>query len=932
MRSSHCSVGSGRRAGPYRPPSIRAAARLVTTLFAVCVASAQEAQFPPAGIDAFDSAAQVTIELDSPRVVIEATLVGPTRIRRGSPFDPGDGLFEIDTEIVALELRVATEVGPVTIRSARPSPGKIKQRQPGAAFPADSFFDVFVEIQTPLGRLHNIEPIFLTAVIDEIPPFQARYMPEGTFQGVGLYSEDGVRVGLVRHVGHFVGEHPSFSVAPGGPSAILPGEIHDVPTAPRIPPEALGLTAGDDVDALSYGIDFIDSIVDVRFSVAPGAVGAPGSAVEREASRQPSEAHGDEFRVAPMMFIGGSNVQVLDETGDTAPPLPLRISDDVDALTEPPAVFVDRNLDGTPESPVYFSVATGSPSLAALGVDPADILMSSGGASPTVFLSRTELGLLPGDDIDALCLELPSRQVLYSLSPESPSLSTTTMPFSPADLFPFPIPGGTFFPAIFWFQLGLMVPDDLNAVKCALPEVDYYPEVQARIVIDGIPIDLAGEMTLHAAIGPDGIAIDARQDGLDRIPVTIVELDLVGQSPLGKISITNQPHEDGRLSFGDIVERTNVQQGRLDIQPFAPGGEGDSFFNVHFELTIDPAGLPPSPANQTTGVQVLRNGEPLRISSVIRFKPPGPGVTYSSSGPVPLTMPSGSPSGMRIDSFTLTPAAGPPDDLKAVFTPAGFVNAGSVAGPPSGGGLASLFGVYRDVSPGAAASIPLASTLNNVRVEYRSSGSALSVKASDSKQQSGIVLAPLLFVSDEQINLQVPWEVVDGSGTATAVVYVNGVPSDPVELPVAEFSPGIFTLDFGPGRAVVINVDASLAQPTGSVVGRTSRPARVGETVVIWATGLGPVDPPAVTGNNSFDENGVFVRRDTTTIPTVTIGGADAKVQFSGMSPEFVGVYQLNATVPEGAALGDAVPLVIEIGGVQSRADVTIAVQAAAGS
>jgi uncharacterized protein (TIGR03437 family) len=187
-------------------------------------------------------------------------------------------------------------------------------------------------------------------------------------------------------------------------------------------------------------------------------------------------------------------------------------------------------------------------------------------------------------------------------------------------------------------------------------------------------------------------------------------------------------------------------------------------------------------------------------------------------------------------------------------------------------------------------------------------------------------LAPLLFVTNNQINLQIPWEVDTTMGPVTVVVTVDGVASDPVEVPLAPFAPGIFTFDFGPGRAVAINLDRTVAHPVGSIAGVSSHPVAIGEALIILATGLGPVTPPAETGNNSLDDQGNFVRRDTTTIPKVFIDGVEAQVLFSGMSPEFVGVYQLNVIVPEGVQPGDAVSLVIEIGGVRSREDVTIAV------
>ena len=58
----------------------------------------------------------------------------------------------------------------------------------------------------------------------------------------------------------------------------------------------------------------------------------------------------------------------------------------------------------------------------------------------------------------------------------------------------------------------------------------------------------------------------------------------------------------------------------------------------------------------------------------------------------------------------------------------------------------------------------------------------------------------------------------------------------------------------------------------------------------------------------------------------MTIGVASANVQFSGLAPGFVGLYQVNAQLPATSATGPAVPVTIPIGGVQSNT-VTMAVQ-----
>ena len=67
--------------------------------------------------------------------------------------------------------------------------------------------------------------------------------------------------------------------------------------------------------------------------------------------------------------------------------------------------------------------------------------------------------------------------------------------------------------------------------------------------------------------------------------------------------------------------------------------------------------------------------------------------------------------------------------------------------------------------------------------------------------------------------------------------------------------------------------------------------------------------------------------RETRLQPRVTIGGQPARVPFCGLSPEFVGVNQVNVEIPPNAPLGDAIPVSIEIGGVTGDPVATIAVR-----
>lgn len=150
--------------------------------------------------------------------------------------------------------------------------------------------------------------------------------------------------------------------------------------------------------------------------------------------------------------------------------------------------------------------------------------------------------------------------------------------------------------------------------------------------------------------------------------------------------------------------------------------------------------------------------------------------------------------------------------------------------------------------------------------------------------------------------------------------------SQPRTIQVGQFSPGIFTVSGnGIGFAIAVNADdGTLAQPAGSVPGLNPppRPARVGGTLIVYCTGLGAVDPPVASGTNSLD-----ALRQTTTKAVVLIDGIQAQVAFSGLSPQFVGVNQVNVVVPDGVRKTDAVPLQIQMGGITSTNLVTIAVQ-----
>lgn len=185
---------------------------------------------------------------------------------------------------------------------------------------------------------------------------------------------------------------------------------------------------------------------------------------------------------------------------------------------------------------------------------------------------------------------------------------------------------------------------------------------------------------------------------------------------------------------------------------------------------------------------------------------------------------------------------------------------------------------------------------------------------------------PIFYATPSQLGIQLP---TDLSGTsATIQVIVGGQLSIPQTVSVEPFSPGIFSADAsGSGQGAILNgleVNQGVSSLAAAGSFLNARPARPGEVVVIFCTGLGQVTPSIPTG-------ALPTLHHTVTPPTVTIDGLPATVEFSGMAPNFAGLYQVNVRIPAAARSGDNSPVVLSIGGMQSNT-VTIAVAASTGT
>ena len=203
--------------------------------------------------------------------------------------------------------------------------------------------------------------------------------------------------------------------------------------------------------------------------------------------------------------------------------------------------------------------------------------------------------------------------------------------------------------------------------------------------------------------------------------------------------------------------------------------------------------------------------------------------------------------------------------------------------------------------------------------------------------------APLFAVGAQRVEAQLPWalggEALASGGLALAEVVVEsgGSRSWPRRFWAAPSAPGVFTVSgTGQGQAAVMFAGTTaLAAPPGA--GEGSRPARAGDVLEIYATGLGAVEPPIADGRNSCAPDGICLAdgsnvalRHTTARPRVWIGAyelAPENIRFSGLAPSLAGMNLVVIEVPPNLAPSAVAELRLAVGGRISQSDVTIAIE-----
>ncbi|PWU02224.1 MAG: hypothetical protein C5B51_21265 [Terriglobia bacterium] len=373
-----------------------------------------------------------------------------------------------------------------------------------------------------------------------------------------------------------------------------------------------------------------------------------------------------------------------------------------------------------------------------------------------------------------------------------------------------------------------------------------------------------------------------------------------------------------------------VASGQSSIAP----GEIISIFGQNLGPAIPQPAIPAAmPAVVTSAAALAATLNTAALGSRLQFRVTGSG--GSTNVTVDFSTDPNSPGGAEsLDNIVsyinqVTTAAGVGGSIASVTAAAGS-NYITLTSPTSGATAAltvtdntaaqllRLTSGANVTATGTAQAFP--TQLSNIQVTLTYTDTTVSPPAVTTRN------APIIMVSNNQINAMAPFEIAAGIGGTASLSVLSAASSATVgSLLVVNENPGIFTLGSSPGtgQAAVLNYNTNTGAYT---INSTKDTAARGSTIVIYSTGLGALVTPLADMTPA-------ATADKVTDPVqVTIGGQPAVVTYAGTSPGSIGgLVQINAIVPPTVAAGQAVSLAIAGGTAatarQSQSGVTLAIK-----
>jgi uncharacterized protein (TIGR03437 family) len=209
------------------------------------------------------------------------------------------------------------------------------------------------------------------------------------------------------------------------------------------------------------------------------------------------------------------------------------------------------------------------------------------------------------------------------------------------------------------------------------------------------------------------------------------------------------------------------------------------------------------------------------------------------------------------------------------------------------GSIAAIFGTNL-ATAGAASSWPLPTILGGICITLNNTA------------------IPLVYTSPSQVNVQLP--VNASSGRLSLVIRQpgQGVTSSTYSVTVSKFSPVVF--------ADPTTFQAWVYDSKGRLVDKNNKITR-DQTFTMYAAGLGATKGGKLATGQPAPSSPLAVTANTVKVffGTPTWTQAQMIVDWAGLAPGFIGLYQINGTVPGDHINGDAIPVSVEVGGVSSQ-------------
>jgi len=450
---------------------------------------------------------------------------------------------------------------------------------------------------------------------------------------------------------------------------------------------------------------------------------------------------------------------------------------------------------------------------------------------------------------------------------------------------------------------------------------DYYPGVtpiaywQSGIVPISVRPGVAGMVTVSAGNNQN------INPGQQASPLVVKVSDAGGVNPINGAVVVWSVTPAGAVSFLPATSTSNAQGlasttptlaanavGTITITAALTGAQSNLSTTFTLNANVQLTGLQKVSGDAQTAPAGQPFGQPLVVQVNGSTGQPVANypVIFSISGPGSLSTSTVNTNSAGRAQVTVT-AGATPGNVTVTAQVGGFTQAfGLTVIPPGPSLTANIFVNGADfqrgaISPCSVATIIAPGIASNVQGVVTPGGivGPLPYLLANVKVSFNNAQAPIYNVANvngqQQVTVQVPCDLTPGSSVPVTVSVSGGNGS--ISIPVLPASPGVFltTMSDGQSRAVAV-------RPDGSFVS-IENPARRGEIIRAYTTGLGPVSPAIAT--NSIPVPGT----DSNVLGQVIVGinNAGTRLVSARLAPNLIGVYEVAFEVPSDAPAGNDV-------------------------